>query len=440
MRLPNELLEAARSNNLVIWVGAGLSWDFNNEDDKQVKGWGNLAEHITDSFPDEKYLTSMLMKSVRYIYEPIQILDILEVLSTLPKSEIANYVKYFYSLSEFEHKWLQENMKKQILSKEDVKKLLKKFYTLSEKQKDWSLHESLCKLSNFIITTNYDNAFELTCKRINRPLKIVLINKNIESQKLDNGQRITLIKLHGSICDEDTMVIFPYDYAYLYEHRAHSLISELKKLILTKSMLFIGCGMGDWQINNIFKFAKENLADLGQKHFIIETENNFKDLKQKDKKNVLDFLTHVPIVKYNPDEKSASDERNINNIIKTLIEEKNHITKFQIESDFYSQANEIFNKAILLKDENLLEKCCELYKKAAQSLNSRNADVFYNWGIALFKLAELRKSENLYLESINKLNISAELNPYEIEKIHIYRVKAQNRLEQLDIENVLNKK
>jgi hypothetical protein len=436
MELPKELVDAACSNNLVIWVGAGLSYNLINKNGNQLKGWGDFVELIIDSFPEEKYLTSMLMKSVRYIYDPIQRLDILEVLSSLPKNEILNYVKYFYSISDYERSWLQENSSKQIISKENVRNIWKNYCSLSNKQ-DWGLHIDLCELSNIIITTNYDNAFELVCEQINRPIKIVLLDETIGYKKLDDLNETILIKLHGSISNKETMVIFPYDYAYFYEHQAHSLILELRKLILTKTMLFIGCGMGDWQINNIFKFGKEKLSDLSQKHFIIETGKKFDEIKQKDKKNTLDFLTLIPITKYNPDKESTSDERNINNIIKLLIKEKNSTKHFQVEFDYYHQADEIFAKAALLKDENLLEQSCELYKKSASLLQSRNADVFYKWGIVLFELGELRKSEKYYLDCIDKLNISAELNPIDIEKIHLLKIRTRNRIEQLDINSII---
>ncbi|MDR1201998.1 MAG: SIR2 family protein [Tannerellaceae bacterium] len=430
MRLPDELVKAAFNNNLVIWIGAGLSFNFKNQKGKPIGGWANMANHITDSFSQERYLTSMLMYSVRNRGDsPIEILDIFEVLSYLPKSEVRNYVKSFYSVPDDDREWLDENLKKQVITKDECKKLLKDFYTLSEKQEDWSLHEDLSKLSNIIITTNYDNAFEITSSRINRPLKTILINDTIEPQEIqeiNDLQKTTLIKLHGSISDEATMVIFPEDYAYLYEHCAHSLISELKKIIFAKNILFIGCGMSDWQINNIFKFAKNKLADLNQKHFIIEEENRYNNIK----KEVEDFLELIPIKEYNPD---------INNIIKELLREKSVSIKI-IELDFCKQANKIFNEAILLKKESLWEQCCKLYKKAAESLNSRNEETFYKWGIALWELAKLRKSEILYKESLEKFDIiTSGLNPYR-EEVFLYKKNVRGELEKLDIEDIIESK
>jgi hypothetical protein len=426
MKLPKELIEAARNNNLVTWIGAGLSYNFKNKAGRQLKDWKNLVVQIKNSFPEEKYLTAVLMKSaLNRGDESIQVLDVFEILSKLPKSEIVNYVKYFYSSFDYDREWLLENSSKQIITKNEAKQIAKHFYTLSEKQDDWSLHENLCELSNIIITTNYDDAFELTCKRINRPIKTILLSETIELQGLNDLQKITLIKLHGSISDEDTMVIFPYDYAHLYEHRAHSLILELRKLILTKSMLFVGCGMGDWQINNIFKFARKTLADLNQKHFIITTEQKYNEIK----KDIGDFLELIPIKDYKPD---------IDDIIKYLLNEKSSITA-KVEFDFCSKADEIFNKALLLKDENLLIQCCELYEKAATSLNSRDEKVFYKWGITLLELAKLKKSELLYKKSKEIFDIiTVGLNPYN-EKVSLYKRIIADELKNIDIEYITNR-
>jgi hypothetical protein len=428
MELPIELIEAARNNNLVIFVGAGLSCTFTNAQGKTLGNWKNLVKQIVESSSKEGYFTTLLQSAIDRGDEPIEVLDLIEILSLLPKDEIAGFANNFYSLRDNDS-WLRDNLPKmsKILPKDKIVEFVKDFYSLSDTN-DWRLHEKLYELSSIIITTNYDNAFE----HAKQPLKTILFGRDNRLQILNNPQESILFKLHGCITAPETLVIFPYDYAFLYEHRAHAIIADFKKLIINKCILFIGCGMDDWQINTIFLNVKKMLADIQQKHFIITKKKEFEDKEKK----LSGFLTPVFIEKYRQSD-DPLEERNIDNIIDCLLKEKSTTTNSNAKYDSYNRANELFVSAMSDDNESLLNEYCKEYQKAALSLNSRSEEGFYKWGTALLQLAILQKSEKLYKESIEKFRIARELNPNREESAKNLQY-AHHALMQLNIEEILN--
>lgn len=45
-KIPVELRQAISENKLIIFVGAGLSYDLKNRKGQTIKGWGNLVKEI----------------------------------------------------------------------------------------------------------------------------------------------------------------------------------------------------------------------------------------------------------------------------------------------------------------------------------------------------------------------------------------------------------
>ena len=66
-----------------------------------------------------------------------------------------------------------------------------------------------------------------------------------------------------------------------------------QKLIINKIFLFLGCGLGDWQINYLLGGLK-NMLRREQKHYIISKPPLRDDLK--------DFISLIPINDYNSSE------------------------------------------------------------------------------------------------------------------------------------------
>ena len=234
-KIPTELKKAICNDNLILFVGAGLSYNLSNISKVPLKGWVNLVECILIELKCKGHDVDHLLPLVQK-YDPIKILDLIESDKSIPKIEIYSFTKDFFDL---------------------------------DPDNNVELHKLLFQLSKKIITTNYDNAFEIAIPdlRKNKAYK----GKNYELTTHKDSNSVLLFKLHGCFEDVDSMVLFPSNYRNLYKNperdAEHSLL-VLRNIIVNKSILFIGTGMGDFQINNIFKEIEHLQDEYNQDHFI----------------------------------------------------------------------------------------------------------------------------------------------------------------------------
>jgi len=352
--IPLSLNDIIIRNNLAIFVGAGLSFNFVNTQGTQLKGWNNLVREILTFLSSEGFNVNNLMDSLD-LKEPISILTEIEKIKDVPIDKIRKFVANYYSLSHSNY---------------------------------YELHHNLSKLANIIVTTNYDNAFELTIKDI----KTIVAGKNTNLFLLENTKEKILFKLHGCINDDKTMVIFESDYNQLYnikliKNTGHDKYEKvllcLQKLILNKSVLFIGCGMGDFQINNIFKGVKSILKDSNQNHYIISNEKLSKELD--------DFLTLIPI----------SDFSEIPEIIQYLLNMKKSNDIDVQEEKEVQYIHNLFLEAIEQDINRNFNKAIQLYKKII-SLNPKFDLAYINMGIIYYQLAYEKEDTSLRIKQLNK--------------------------------------
>jgi hypothetical protein len=238
--IPGKLRKAMEENNPVLFIGAGFSYEFKNEQGKIIEGWKNLVAQILLHLEAIGYEVTHLKPFVE-IYDPIAILDLIEKDKSLPREEVISFVKDFFALS--------------------------------PDKNDYTLHRKLYELSGKIITTNYDNAFEIAQPLLER--KTASIGRDYELSLLHNPYEPVLFKLHGCISDGHHMVLFPSNYDNLYrsqDENAERITFALQNLIYNKPLLFIGYGMGDFQINQILLHVKRLQGKYHQPHFIISKE------------------------------------------------------------------------------------------------------------------------------------------------------------------------
>ena len=390
IKIPVELKQAICNNELIVFVGAGLSYDFYNINGQQLEGWSNLVKHILLHLQSKDYDVAYLLPILKK-QEPIKVLDLIASDSTIPKKEISDYLKDFLDL-------------------EDAKN-------------DYSLHQLLYELSPKIITTNYDTAFENSTSllRKNRAYK----GKNYELTTHKDANASLLYKLHGCFEDIDSMVLFPKDYKNLYKNKnrdaEHSLL-VLRNIIMNKSILFIGTRMGDFQINNIFKEVKKLQGDYNQKHFII-TKTHLD--------SALDFLTPLKI-KYHSETKGIIKDlikikkESSNNDTEELLKLKEDLQKAnkkikELEAQVNPTKDELlerealkyFSKGVNFSISNKHKKAIKKYKTAAE-LKPKFHEAYNNWGIALANLAKTKtdeQKEELYNLAFEKYNKAIEIKP-----------------------------
>ena len=125
INIPPGLKEAIEADDLVLFIGAGLSWNLKNTDNEPLEGWDKMVKSITSHLNEKGHITDKLKQSCDAL-EPIETLKILEK-KGVSKREIGGFVKHYFTL---------------------------------RGGNNFSFHKKLFSLSTKIITTNYDRAFE----------------------------------------------------------------------------------------------------------------------------------------------------------------------------------------------------------------------------------------------------------------------------------------
>ena len=394
IEIPPGLREAIKADELVLFVGAGLSWNFKNKKNETLEGWTKMASSITSYLCDNGYIPENLKQACDTLGE-IKTLEILEE-REIGIGEVGPFIRDYFTLGD---------------------------------SNDFSLQKKLFELSTKIITTNYDKAFEMAVPQLQSQKAYKGKDYELNGLKKDP---VFLFKLHGCIEHLDSMVLFPSDYGKLYNsnrREAEHTLSALRNLIFNKTFLFIGTGLGDPQINSFFEEIKIIQGPYNQKHYIITSDPLEKSL---------DFLTRIPITSYEEipgvidqllEFKRAEDEKStpLKEQLKESEERNEVLTKrFKKVKDEHKknllllewESNNRFNRGLRYHLAGEYLEASEEYE-VATILNSRNPEAFCNWGTALMELAKTKfgsEAEALYKEAIDKYQEAIKNKPddYEI--------------------------
>ena len=389
VNIPTGLREAIKADELVLFVGAGLSWNFKNKKNETLEGWTKMASSITSYLCDNDHIPENLKQACDTLGE-IKTLEILEE-REIGRREVGPFIRDYFTLGD---------------------------------SNDFSLQKKLFELSTKIITTNYDKAFEMAVPQLQSQKAYKGKDYELNGLKKDP---VFLFKLHGCIEHLDSMVLFPSDYGKLYNsnrREAEHTLSALRNLIFNKTFLFIGTGLGDPQINSFFEEIKIIQGPYNQKHYIITPDPLEKSL---------DFLTRIPITSYEEipgvidqllEFKRAEDEKStpLKEQLKESEERNEVLTKrFKKVKDEHKknllllewESNNRFNKGVRHHLAGEYPEASEEYE-VATVLNPRNYDAYNNLGSALSDLAKTKsgiEAEKLYDEAIEKHQKAREYKP-----------------------------
>ena len=386
--IPAQLKEAIKNDELIVFVGAGLSINLKNQSNEPLGNWKNLVKNILNHLESKEYNVSHLYPLVDR-YEPIIVLDLIEKDLDLPKNEINIFAKKFYDLH-FEN--------------------------------DWSLHKKIFQLSHKIITTNYDTAFEISEHQLRS--KKAYLGTNFELTNLKDKNATYLFKLHGCIENVGSMVLFPSKYKSLYKNKKNRdslhTLSVFKNIIYNKTILFIGFGMGDYQINTIFKEIKTLQGEYNQDHYIITNKsidsslNFLKPLTIKEHSEIESILDKLIAYKKECLENEAPETKLLKKQLEAAeIRIKELVNTTDIEKLLEGEANKYFIKGVEHSMQNVYVAAIKEYEFATR-LKPDFLEAFYNWGTNLGDLAKNKKgqeADDLYLQSFDKFQKATDINP-----------------------------
>lgn len=329
--IDTKLKDAIEKDNLVIFVGAGLSIPLG------LPNWHSLVEqiilHLKEKFPEGKSPISFGYYHNVLSAGKIGILDILDIIDK------AGYKK---QVKEILHG---------IIS---TKPLLVK--NLTRQQKIWDI-------TNKIITTNYDKALDLV-----KPQTItVFTNDNPFQQIKSISGNPFLYKIHGDIDNPDTCILFRTDYEALYigeKPNTHTLRTFLQN----KTILFIGFSLDDPFINLQFRYLYDIYNGYNNsEHFIVlskdydfsdyniktilvndwgESFDNYLDELIEEKKNS-NILTPTPIVsKIDIDIEEVKDIEILKSLLDSKIDEANRCEQIEERRILSQEAFRIKNRIL----------------------------------------------------------------------------------------------
>lgn len=388
--IPRGLKKAIENDELVLFIGAGLSCELKNTEGTTLGGWKEMVSSMLSYLNKEDFITDEEQKS----YEKLEPIDALKKLEEkdepIGKEEVGDFIKCYFEL---------------------------------EKGNDLSLQKALFSLSTKIITTNYDIALEEAAPELKS--KKAYKTKGFELEKIRNNPTF-LFKLHGCIEDLKSLILFPSDYDDLYNSKsqdAEQVLKALDNLIYNKTFLFIGTGMGDPQITSFFEKIKSVKGKHSQKHYIITPKPLNKSLNFLTRIEINDYaeipsvIKQLLLIKENAETKKSTEEKLRLKQIEELKEKNISLTKQlgQVQNEFARisfllerEANNRFSTGLKHHQAEEYLEASEEYK-AATELNPEYSEAYNNWGIALVKLAKTKsgsEAEELYKEAFEEYNLA----------------------------------
>jgi hypothetical protein len=220
--------EAIRHNSLILFIGSGYSRNIG------LPTWYDLAKTVVDELsPNDPSLEALKTEVPKYRSEPLKIFD---------------------ALFEKGHNT-------------DSRKILQNIIDVDLSRRDLENQKRIWRISEKVITTNYDKALESAYKA-DRMEQVEIVVPGDRYKNVSFQRDISyLYKIHGTIDQPETCVLVSSDYEQLYMHNT-AFLSALKRLCVNSVILFIGYSIGDKEIQRILENIN-SLFHIGTKHFVV---------------------------------------------------------------------------------------------------------------------------------------------------------------------------
>ena len=129
-------------------------------------------------------------------------------------------------------------------------------------------HKVISQIPHFrnIITTNYDSLFESVYD--NNKLNVIFSDDH--TPYIDD-KKVNLFKIHGDLSAPNSIIITESDYNNFFskDTEQNTIWSVIKGIIATKSILFIGYGLEDTNIQVIFNKIRNKIGENGKECYFV---------------------------------------------------------------------------------------------------------------------------------------------------------------------------
>ncbi len=282
--LPQEIINSLLKGNLVIFAGSGISTEGLNV--FPYNFYDDIAMEL-DIFPYAPKYTLTQVKS--YLEKHPKIKKKFESRIKKGKSEnphvnpitfyddIAKQLGINPAESKYSFPQLMTLFEKQpdgrkkllirIKNRIDYVKSFNQTYVIATQ-----FHRELSKIHQIteIITTNWDDFFERECDAIPFVFPQDFAFWDLPQRKV--------FKIHGSINNLSTIIASEKDYARCYKNLSKNILGSYLKLILsTKTIVFLGYSLNDYDFNKIYSFIKKEMKEVLPHSYIVSLDENIKN-------------------------------------------------------------------------------------------------------------------------------------------------------------------
>lgn len=244
MEVNKHIVNAIKQNNLVIFVGSGLSQRFNLPD------WKKMVQDLISEVDKPQFKAYLTLLDIPVEDGGMSSIEVLEKL----KSEhptISSYIKRNFNIH----------------------------------SGDFTLHKKIFDLTGQVITTNYDNAFE---KATDNKISSAIYTSEYNVSEVNKNNEPYIFKLHGSYTEPDKCIVFQDQYNKLYNDESAAR-EKLKSIFIGKTILFLGFSFNDPDINLIFSNLDKAFGNNNRHYILSTTPKSFKTFEFLEAIELINF-------------------------------------------------------------------------------------------------------------------------------------------------------
>jgi len=265
MNIPPDLIKEIANRNCIAFAGAGISQGAG------LPGWPDLLRQMLDWYEkDGKKLTD--------------------------RDELEEYIKKGDLLL------VAQEMRERLGDNNFCDFMRDKF--LDPKLKPTVSHNLLAKIPfAAIITPNYDKLMESSCTKFYGVEQHKFTHSDAAGlQRAMGDDRFYIFKSHGTIDDISTVILGKKDYRnIMHNNQAYQIY--MQSIINNKTLLFIGFGLNDPDMDMIMDELDIAFKGYARKHYALMNSAEIKSIKQKQLENDynIQIIPYMPSALHHPE-------------------------------------------------------------------------------------------------------------------------------------------